>query len=286
VKFPIAWLWSNSSNKAGLRGKIADLALIKSQKRGAQGAPFYLTLLRSGLDETASVEILMRSYAPLRPSRARGMSGVEMTIAIVILGAIFMFTLKGAGIVQEMKGIAVMYQMQDLQTRILAYQQKFGALPGDDPVAPRRFNLPAAVTLVSGRSVSTVGNGRLNGMLDNVVAANDENFMAWRHMRAGGQIDGDVALSGASARPDNPFGGIYGFDESNLGHTEGAICATRIPGRAAMGIDRRLDDGLPATGIVRATSQYDMAAYNHFAEPDSQPYDVDKEYIICIPLLP
>tara|TARA_R110000868_G_scaffold53617_4_gene168001 strand:- start:1657 stop:1923 length:267 start_codon:yes stop_codon:yes gene_type:complete len=87
--------------------------------------------------------------------------------------------------------------------------------------------------------------------------------------------------------PENPFGGVYGFDEGNLGQSSGSLCTTRIPGRAAQMIDDRMDDGIINRGKVVATSRYDaVEAKNHFDAPDFEPYDFEKEYIICAPILP
>lgn len=214
------------------------------------------------------------------------MTVIELIIAIVLLGALFLFTLRGASLVTSMRAIALSYQLQDLQNRVQSYQELYGQLPGDDPAAPARFNLPPAVTLVGGRGVSTVGNSRIDGRLDDAVAANAEVFMAWRHMRAGGVLSGDVDMAGASARTPNPFGGVYGFDESNLGFERGALCATRVPGAAAFDVDKRLDDGVIDRGRVRATSRYSLDEFNSFDKPDTQSYDLEKEYIICVPVLP
>ncbi len=71
------------------------------------------------------------------------------------------------------------------------------------------------------------------------------------------------------------------------GSKNGSLCATRVPGRAAQMIDDRMDDGRIDRGRVVATSRYDPAdAKNHFDAPDSDPYDIEKEYIICAPILP
>jgi hypothetical protein len=111
--------------------------------------------------------------------------------------------------------------------------------------------------------------------------------MAWRDLRYAGLVKGDPKWAGESAAPENPFGGIYGFDEGNLGQSGGSLCATRVPGRAAQIIDRNMDDGVINKGRVVATSLYDVVgAHNHFNAPDSAPYDYAKQYIICVPILP
>ncbi|MEQ9449710.1 MAG: hypothetical protein RLN70_12535, partial [Rhodospirillaceae bacterium] len=206
---------------------------------------------------------------------------------IIILGAIFAMTLKGAALVETMRGVMVSYQMQHFRDRVMVYQTNHGQLPGDDTNAPRRYGRERTTRLQFGAPVSETGNTRIDGFFWDPQNANGEPFMVWRDLRYAGLVDGDPSLVGLSAMPENPFGGVYGFDEGNLGQTGGSLCATRIPGRAAQMIDDRMDDGIINQGEVVATSRYDpVDAMNHFDAPDSEPYDFEKEYIICAPMLP
>lgn len=221
------------------------------------------------------------------PLTSRGFSFIEMGIAIFILGAIFLMTLKGSDMVMTMRAFIAANQIEQFRHRIAAYHVENRALPGDDTGAPRRFGRESAVFLRYGRTVSLAGDEKIDGRLSDSTNAAGENFMVWRDLRYAGALEGDPAIAGASAMPENPFGGVYGIDEGNLGHTTQSLCATRVPGRAAALIDQRLDDGIVDKGKVVGTAAYDVAgAFNHFEKPDSQPYDVDKQYIICIPAMP
>lgn len=223
-----------------------------------------------------------------RPSfrTQRGFGGLEVVIAVVILGVVFAMAMKGAALVETMRAFIATYQIQNYQYKVFAYQAQFNHLPGDDPEAPRRFQRERAVFINQGVPLSLAGDLKLDGKLSDALSPNGEQFMAWRDLRYFG-LEGDPRAPGASAMPENPFGGVYGFDEGNLGQKGGSLCATRIPGRAAQMIDKRLDDGVIDKGAVVATSRYDVAsAGNHFEAPDSQPYDVEKEYIICAPIMP
>lgn len=196
-------------------------------------------------------------------------------------------TLRGTALIDTMRAFIVSYQIQQIQSRVVVYDAEFGALPGDDPAAARRFALPNPVSIMGGADVSFTSDGQINGFLSDSLSPNSEQYMAWRHLRAAGLLDGDPKLAGASAAPENPFGGIYGFDEGNLGQKAGSLCLTKVPGRAAEIIDKRLDDGVINKGRVVATSKYDpVVAHNHFDAPDSAPYDYEKQYIVCAPLLP
>lgn len=212
---------------------------------------------------------------------------MEITIAVVILGIVLAMTLKGRELVENVRGLMAVYGIEQFQNRVLSYQSQYSALPGDDPVAPRRFKRDPALVMMYNATVSFAGDDKIDGKLFDTLSPNGEQFMAWRDLRAAGMVSGDVNLVGASAMPPNPFGGVYGFDEGNLGQTKGSLCLTRVPGRAAQAIDAKLDDGAIDTGKVVATANYDPAgAFNHFDAPDSEPYSIEKEYIICAPIMP
>ncbi len=220
-------------------------------------------------------------------SRKRGFAGLQVIIAVVILGAIFVMTLKGVALIEVARSLQAGFQLQQFQNRVMSYQVTYRALPGDDPLARGRYGRDEAVYLLFGAPVSFAGNQKIEGRLWDVVSASGEQFMAWRDLRYAGMIEGDPTVAGASAMPENTFGGVYGFDEGNLGQKDGSLCLTRVPGRAAQLMDRRLDDGVINKGRIVATSKYDPAgALNHFDAPDSEPYDFEKEYIICAPILP
>lgn len=223
----------------------------------------------------------------LRAAGARGMTVLELSIVIVILGVATLLVLRGLLLVESAKGFIVSYEIEQIRNKVSVYEAEYKALPGKDDGAARRWGLPNPSSMVLGAEISYAGDEGLHGKLAEVLSPNGEQYMAWRHLRAAKLLDGDPNIAGASAAPENPFGGIYGFDEGNLGQTHASLCATRIPGRAAERIDQRLDDGQPGKGLIVATSQYDpVGALNHFDAPDKGPYNYEKTYIICLPMLP
>jgi hypothetical protein len=218
---------------------------------------------------------------------SRGFSIIELASTVIILGAIFIMTLKGSAIVTTMRAVVASYKLAQYQGLLKFYQAEYDALPGDDPRAPQRFGRPDAIFFLEGAPISSVDNNKIDGKLTDSLSPNGEQFMAWRDLRSARLIDGDPKIAGGAAMTDNPFGGVYGLDEGNLGQTGGSLCLTRVPGRAAEIIDKRIDDGVINKGKVVATSRFDPAvALNHFDAPDSEPYNLDKEYIICAPMLP
>jgi type II secretory pathway pseudopilin PulG len=215
------------------------------------------------------------------------MTIIELALTISILGILMYFTLKGTAVIESMRSVAVAYELQQYQRLFLAYQTDFRQLPGDDPDGAARWRREPALTTASGGTLASLqGDGKIDGVLYDFGNPAGEQFTAWRDLRAAGMISGDSKLTGASALPENPFGGFYGVDEGNLGQTRGSLCATKIPGLAAQSIDERIDDGKIDTGNLVATTKFSIPDSNHFDAPDSEPYNVEKEYIICVPLLP
>ncbi|MBX7197997.1 MAG: prepilin-type N-terminal cleavage/methylation domain-containing protein [Rhodospirillaceae bacterium] len=223
----------------------------------------------------------------VRPRRfQRGFSAIEVTIAIVILGIVFMLVLKGAIAVQAMRALLTAYRIQDLQTAVNLYGAELRALPGDDPGAPARYGRPEARVIIDGTPEFLSGNARIDGLLTDTLNSNAETYMAWRDLRYAGFVEGDPGLAGDQAPPENLFGGIYGFDQGNLGQEAGSLCLTKVPGYAAELIDKKLDDGIIDKGKVVATSRFSIDQHNHFSAPDTAGYDVKKTYIICVALRP
>ncbi len=215
------------------------------------------------------------------------MTVIELAFTISILGLMMYFALRGEALVQSMRGLAVSYELQQYQRLVLSYQANFGELPGDDELGPKKWRREPTLTTISDDVLaSTAGDGKINGKLYDIGNPSGEQFAVWRDLRFAGMVDGDPQFEGASALPENPFGGFYAFDEGNLGQRGGSLCATKVPGSAALQIDTRIDDGKINEGLVVATSKFSVEQKNHFDTPDTEPYNVEKEYIICLPMLP
>ena len=212
-----------------------------------------------------------------------GFGAFEVVIVVAILGFAFLMALKGRELVHKTRGIVTAGQLRGFQDSVRRYEDQYRALPGDDPSAPRKWRRTNSIYLVNGVTVSSTGDQRIQGKLSDYGNATGEQFNAWRDLRFAGMVTGDTELVGQSAMPENSFGGAFGFAEDNFGLRD-VICATQIPGAAAEMIDQRLDDGIIATGNVRATSRWDpLTALNRFEEPDATAYDPSKTYIICVP---
>jgi len=221
-----------------------------------------------------------------RPIKQLGFGKIELVITVVILGILFSLVLKGTAIIAPMRVFVAVHQINQYRAAVVAYQVDYHVLPGDDPTGPSRWRRPESIVLIGTARATTAGDDKISGLLDDSANPLGEQYLAWSDLRASGLVDGDPALIGQAARPENPFHGVYGFAEDNLGLDQ-VLCLTKVPGEDAALLDKRLDDGDVATGRVRGTSKWDpVGAHNHFAQPDTAPYSPDKTYIICLPYMP
>ena len=211
-----------------------------------------------------------------------------MAVVIIVLGVTITMTLKGAVLIDIMKALITSYEIQFYQSRVQLYGVEFKYLPGDDPKADGRFGHPKAMTTERTGTIDATGDSKIDGKFLDLANPDAEHIMAWRDMRYARLLDGDPRVESAAALPTNLFGGVYGFDEGNLGQQKGSICLNKVSGFAAKRIDESIDgDGVINQGTIVATSKSDTGPEKgHFAAPDSQPYDVEKEYIICASLVP
>ena len=215
-----------------------------------------------------------------------GFGVIEIAIAIIILGMVYVFTLQGLTLISSMRAFVLAQQIGQYRSAMQTYLNEYRALPGDDPGAVGRWPRPEALFDIGKGLISMAGDGKINGLFDDPANPLGEQYVAWRDLRYAGYVTGDNTLVGQSARPETIRDITYGFAEDNLGLQQ-VLCLTRVPGEDAALLDKRLDDGVISTGKLRGTSKWDpVGANNHFAKPDEEPYDPEKTYIICLPYLP
>lgn len=179
-----------------------------------------------------------------------GFTLIEISIVLVIIGLLLGGVLKGQEMIENAKIKNLKGDFEGVTAAVYAYQDRYGALPGDDSRAASR-----------GWTNAVAGGG--NGQLANNDAFDDgntENQYFWQHLRYAGLItgnpDGTTANSGGRANPTNAFKGKIGVSHVSgswgLGLTGPILCAGSLPGKAAGSLDVALDDGEPDTGSVRA----------------------------------
>jgi hypothetical protein len=139
-----------------------------------------------------------------------------------------------------------------------AYQDKFGALPGNDPSAAVRWP----------RAASGTGSGILRGTYNNSYETPQESNNYWQHLRLAGFVSGEGIGPHSQQQPTNAFGGTIGVQMGNGtggvvmgsgGYADGfsglIMCSAGIPAHVAIALDDQMDDGNGATGKMRAQRQ-------------------------------
>jgi prepilin-type N-terminal cleavage/methylation domain-containing protein len=178
-----------------------------------------------------------------------GFTLIEIAIVLVIIGLLLGGVLKGQELINSAKVKNLATDFKNIPVLIYGYQDKFKALPGDDPKA---ISHVAATT--NGDS-SGIINGKWN-------AASGETFNFWQHVRLAGFAPGPTDTNAADYLPVNVAGGKIGMTNSSAADSPVAnlrgsyvICSDGIAGKFAKQLDITLDDGNSATGSMQATAQ-------------------------------
>ncbi|MDD3354942.1 prepilin-type N-terminal cleavage/methylation domain-containing protein [Zoogloea sp.] len=184
----------------------------------------------------------------------QGFTLVEIAVVLVIIGLLLGGVLKGQELINSAKVKSMVSDFRSSSTYVFGYQDRFRAMPGDDPGAPGR--LAGAIRASTG---GTAGNGRIEGAW-NSTTPTDESVLLWQHVRLANLANGDSRNPGASDvvladwLPRNAAGGRIGITGvSPVAGWAGSffVCQDNLNGSFARQIDIAMDDGLPASGSVR-----------------------------------
>jgi len=184
-----------------------------------------------------------------------GFTLIEIAIVLVIIGILLGGVLKGQEMVENAKIKNLRNDFDGITAALFSYQDRYGALPGDDARATTRGWTDA----VLGAPAGNVGNGSLNAN-NAFLAGGNESQVMWQHMRYSGLISGDPAglvnNAGGRANPTNAYGGLLGMARVQgnwgIGLSGNIVCASNVPGKGAAALDASFDDGASNTGTVRA----------------------------------
>ena len=181
-----------------------------------------------------------------------GFTLIELAIVLVIIGLLLGGVLKGQELINSAKVKSLANDFRNIEVQLYSYQDKYKALPGDDPAAVQHLGASAA------QSATLAGNGQIGGAWDSETAT-DESVIFWQHVRLAGLATGSTTLTNLAAfAPRNSEGGKIGIQGgttftkiTGMGGNF-VICSDSINGKLATQIDTLLDDGETSTGSVRA----------------------------------
>lgn len=202
----------------------------------------------------------------------RGFTLIEIAIVLVVIGLLLGGILKGQELITQGKIRGIEKELDGVSVAMLAYQDRYKALPGDDLNAKARWT----------DAENGNGNGEIDGAF-NSATATDESRRLWHHLRRAGLIGGDTA---SAEQPVNPVGGRTGIQARLSDGTntliEGPVaCTTNLPAKIANAIDAQQDDAKPDAGNVRGFGQSAANTPDFTTAVTAYADDGSKLYTLC-----
>jgi len=215
----------------------------------------------------------------MKINKQSGLTMVEITISIIIIGLLIAGILKGGQVVTNAKVVGLINTIKAVEGSVVSFEDFYGFKPGD--IASNKVPGCTAANFCNNIS-STVESGIVNDDITGrawttkflpTTSNENESYLFWKHLALANMISGiDTSANLATPQwgvtnPESPFGGGLEFYEdvaTTVGYagellriSENGIFANG-PTRGVLSplitrsIDAKMDDEDPNNGLVFA----------------------------------
>lgn len=227
-----------------------------------------------------------------RKTNINGFTLVELAIVMTIIGLLIGGILKGQQLMENARITSLIKQVNSYTTAVQGFRERYGYMPGDFPLAESRIQNCTPPLCLNGD-----GNGLLGAEqfvwenFDQSRASENQQF--WQQLTmanfASGIETGSNSFGHGRSHPAAPIGG--GFSavfsrgagvaspsalwlrlHNSLLDANPEVGARITPYQGAI-IDRKIDDGLPGTGIVQAFQDGNPSP----GDPDNCEHEYDEK---------
>lgn len=179
--------------------------------------------------------------------RNQGFTLIEIAIVLVIIGLLLGGILKGQELITSARVRNLISQQDGVKAAFYGFQDRFRGLPGD-------YN--QATANIQGTTQNGDGNGQV---LTNGAGVVEPNLV-WEHLSKAGFVNGNYVYAATVTpltTPNNPYGQQVQLIWDNAyavltGQPQTARhnlkTGNQIPVEIIAEVDRKVDDGLPASG--------------------------------------
>ncbi|WP_189941608.1 prepilin-type N-terminal cleavage/methylation domain-containing protein [Sulfuriferula thiophila] len=198
-----------------------------------------------------------------------GFTLIEIAIVLVIVGLLLGGILKGQELITQAKIRNVVNDFNGTSAAYYAYQDRYRAIPGDDPNAATRWT----------GTKNGDGDGAVQGSYNSTNGASEAAYF-WQHLRLSGLIAGATT---DKSPPQNAASGITGVQNGALGFAGLVVCSSNLPAKIAQAVDSQFDDGDATTGQVKAVVSAGTGNAPAITDPPTTNYvdDGTNVYVVC-----